>query len=91
MLIFWKYRSATPVQDAGSAKIVDARTGGRPSFGQFLIRFFAYLVSTVPLGLGFVWIAFDPRKQRWHDKLPERSWCVRGESARLLSSEDEYR
>ncbi|HKF94921.1 MAG TPA: RDD family protein, partial [Gammaproteobacteria bacterium] len=22
-----------------------------------------------PLGLGFLWIAFDKRKQGWHDKL----------------------
>jgi uncharacterized RDD family membrane protein YckC len=23
----------------------------------------------LPLLLGFVWVAFDPRKQGWHDKL----------------------
>jgi uncharacterized RDD family membrane protein YckC len=23
----------------------------------------------LPLGLGFLWIAFDKRKQAWHDKL----------------------
>ena len=69
VIIFWRYKSATPGKMMVSAKIVDARTGGKPSSGQFLIRYFAYIVSTVPLGLGLFWIAFDRRKQAWHDKL----------------------
>lgn len=69
VLVFWKYKSATPGKMLFSAKIVDARTGGKPSSGQLLIRYFAYVVSTLPLMLGFFWIAFDRRKQAWHDKL----------------------
>jgi uncharacterized RDD family membrane protein YckC len=23
----------------------------------------------LPLMIGFIWVAFDPRKQGWHDKL----------------------
>ncbi len=52
-----------------SAKIVDAKTGQPASTGQLIGRYFAYIVSTLPLMLGFIWIAFDPRKQGWHDKL----------------------
>jgi uncharacterized RDD family membrane protein YckC len=37
--------------------------------GQSVGRYFAYLVSIIPLCLGFAWIAFDARKQGWHDKL----------------------
>jgi uncharacterized RDD family membrane protein YckC len=69
VFVFWRYKSATPGKMLISAKIVDAGTGGQPSFGQLVIRYFAYLVSMIPLGLGFVWIAFDRRKQAWHDKL----------------------
>jgi len=69
IIVFWKYKSATPGKMVVGARIVDAKTGGKPSNGQFLIRYFAYLVSTLPLGLGFLWIAFDRRKQAWHDKL----------------------
>ena len=69
VIVFWKYRSATPGKMIFSARIVDARTGGRPSIGQFIGRYFAYLISMLPLGLGFLWIAFDKRKQAWHDKL----------------------
>ncbi len=69
LFVFWKYRSATPGKMLLSLKIVDARTGKAPSTAQLVGRFFAYLVSTLPLGLGFLWIGFDRRKQGWHDKL----------------------
>ncbi len=65
----WRYRSATPGKMIVSAWIVDQRSGRQPSLAQCIIRYFAYVVSAVPLGLGFLWIAFDPRKQAWHDKL----------------------
>jgi len=51
------------------AKIVDARTGGKPSTGQLIGRYFGYYLSMIPLFLGFIWVAFDKRKQGWHDKL----------------------
>jgi uncharacterized RDD family membrane protein YckC len=66
---FWHYKQATPGKMAVDARIVDARTGGRPSLGQCVGRYFAYVLSALPLGLGFIWIAFDRRKQGWHDKL----------------------
>ncbi|TMG88252.1 MAG: RDD family protein [Betaproteobacteria bacterium] len=52
-----------------SARIVDANTYGPPSTGKLIGRYFAYLVSIIPIFLGFLWIAFDKRKQGWHDKL----------------------
>lgn len=69
VIVFWRYKSATPGKMIFSARIVDARTGAKLSLGQCVGRYFAYLVSTVPLCLGFLWIAFDKRKQGWHDKL----------------------
>jgi uncharacterized RDD family membrane protein YckC len=69
VVIFWKYKSATPGKMIFSAKIVDAKTGGKPSTAQLIVRYFAYVVSMLPLMAGFVWIAFDRRKQAWHDKL----------------------
>ena len=81
LVVFWKYKSATPGKMMVSAKIVDARTGGKPSCGQFIVRGFAYIVSTLPLGLGLFWIAFDRRKQAWHDKLAG-TVVVRAKNAR---------
>lgn len=69
VILFWIYRGATPGKMAVALRIADARTGGEPSTGQFIGRYFAYFVSLLPLGLGFLWIAWDARKQGWHDKL----------------------
>jgi uncharacterized RDD family membrane protein YckC len=68
-LLFWIFRSATPGKMILSAVIVDAKTLGKPSVGQFVVRYLGYFVSIFGLMLGFLWIAFDKRKQGWHDKL----------------------
>ncbi len=65
---FWMARSATPGKMVISACIVDARSGLRPSWGQLVRRYLGYLISTAPLCLGFLWVAFDSKKQGWHDK-----------------------
>lgn len=69
VILFWVYKSATPGKMVISAKICDARSGGRPSTGQCIGRYLAYIISTLPLCLGFIWVAFDKRKQGWHDKI----------------------
>ncbi|HEX9395485.1 MAG TPA: RDD family protein [Burkholderiales bacterium] len=68
-VLFWRFYGATPGKIAIGARIVDARSGGAPSTGRLVGRYFAYLISAVPLFLGFVWIAIDRRKQGWHDKI----------------------
>jgi uncharacterized RDD family membrane protein YckC len=68
VIVFWRYRGATPGKMLLSAKIVDAKTLGPPSTGQLIGRYFAYIVSSIFM-LGFLWIAFDKRKQGWHDRL----------------------
>lgn len=69
VIIFWVLKQATPGKLAVSAKIVDAKTGGAPTTGQCIGRYFSYFLATLPLGLGIIWVAFDARKQGWHDKL----------------------
>ncbi len=69
ILLFWRYKSATPGKIALRAKIVDAKTGLKPSTGQLIGRYFAYIPSTLVLFIGYLWIAWDPKKQAWHDKL----------------------
>lgn len=69
VIVFWINRQATPGKMAISARVVDATTGGRPSTAQLVGRYFAYYVSAIPLCLGFLWVAFDAKKQGWHDKL----------------------
>lgn len=69
VIAFWLARQATPGKMLISARIVDARTGAKPSTRQLVVRYLGYYVSTLPLLLGFLWVAFDARKQGWHDKL----------------------
>ncbi|MBI5040243.1 MAG: RDD family protein [Gammaproteobacteria bacterium] len=69
IILFWISRQATPGKLALSLRIVDADTGGKLSVGQSVGRYFGYFVSTIPFGLGLIWVAFDKRKQGWHDKL----------------------
>lgn len=69
VVLFWLAREATPGKMAIGARIVDARLGTRPSARQYIGRYLGYYVSTIPLGLGLIWVGIDPRKQGWHDKL----------------------
>ena len=69
VIIFWSYKSATPGKMITKVKIVDAKTGGKPSTAQLIGRYFGYYVASLPLMLGIIWVAFDKRKQGWHDKL----------------------
>ena len=69
VILFWIYRSATPGKMALKLTIVDAKTGAKPSTGQFIGRYLGYYVSAIPLFLGLIWVGIDKRKQGWHDKL----------------------
>ena len=69
VILFWLYKQATPGKMAVGARVVDARTGDTISVGQSIGRYLAYFISMLPLFLGVIWVAFDPRKQGWHDKL----------------------
>jgi len=70
-ILLWRYRSATPGLMLMSARIVDAVTLAPASMRKLVIRAVVLLVMwivIIPL-VGVLWIAFDKRKQGWHDKL----------------------
>ena len=69
VILFWRFRSATPGKMVIGAKIVDAKSGEAPRTAQLVGRYLAYFVSTAPFCLGLIWVGFDRRKQGWHDKL----------------------
>ena len=69
VIILWIYKSATPGKMLTGLIIVDAKTGEKPSTGQFIVRYLGYYVSIIPLSLGIIWVGIDKRKQGWHDKL----------------------
>ncbi len=69
VVAFWSVRSATPGKRLLAARIVDADSGAALTTRQALLRYASYYVSLVGFGLGFLWVAFDRRKQGWHDKI----------------------
>lgn len=69
VIIFWVCKSATPGKMLTKIKIIDERSGGKLSVGQSIGRYLAYFISMLPLMLGIFWVAFDKKKQGWHDKL----------------------
>jgi len=68
-ILLWHYWSGTPGKLALKLAVVDAATGKNLTVSQSIIRYFAYFLSALPLGLGFIWVAWDKKKQAWHDKL----------------------
>lgn len=69
IVAFWVTKQATPGKMLIKARIVDANTGENATTGQLIGRYAGYYLATIPLGIGLLWVAFDPRKQGWHDKL----------------------
>ncbi len=67
---FWGWCGQTPGKMALGIRIV--RFTGEPiGWGGAVRRFLGYIISAVLLLSGFIWIAFDPRRQGFHDKLVE--------------------
>jgi uncharacterized RDD family membrane protein YckC len=69
VIAFWVYKGATPGKMAMSARVVDADTGEPMSGGQAALRYVGYFISILPLGVGYLWVGLDRRKQGWHDKI----------------------
>lgn len=65
----WVSFLGTPGKLLMDCQVVDADTFEALSVKQATIRFVSYLVSALPLMAGFFWIAKDPRKQGFHDKI----------------------
>ena len=67
---FLAWRGQTPGKILLNIKVI--RTdGGLVSLGYALLRFLGYVLSFVVIGIGFLQIIYDPRKQGWHDKIAD--------------------
>lgn len=69
VIAVWRLKQTTPGKAIFRCRIVDAATGAAPSIGQCVLRYLGYLPAILPFGLGLLWVAIDPRRQGWHDKL----------------------
>ena len=50
-------------------QIVHEDGSGDIGIGTALLRYVGYIVSGLAIGLGFLWIIWDDKKQGWHDKI----------------------
>ena len=66
---FWTSSGSTPGKMVMGLKVVSAETGQILEPGQAVLRYVGYIVSSIPLGLGFLWVIWDENHEAWHDKI----------------------
>ncbi len=69
VIFFWVRFETTPGKYMFDCYVVDAKTFGPLRIRQAILRYIGYLVSLLPLCLGFIWVAFDKRKRGFHDMI----------------------
>jgi uncharacterized RDD family membrane protein YckC len=65
----WAIAGRTIGMRPGGLRIVREADGGKIGWATTFVRFLAWIVAGLAFGLGFAWIAFDPRKRGWHDRI----------------------
>jgi len=65
----WVKFAGTPGKRLLRLKVLDERTGENVTVGQGIIRYIGYFPAVLVLFIGLTWVAFDPKKQGWHDKM----------------------
>jgi uncharacterized RDD family membrane protein YckC len=66
---FWAWRGQTVGMMPFNMQVVGVVDGQKIDVVRGLLRYVGYIISAIPLLLGFIWAAFDARKQGWHDKI----------------------
>lgn len=84
VLACWLKWKTTPGKLILGVRIVDAKTGGTPTNGQFIRRILGYVLETIPLFLGFASMLFNRKKRAFHDKLAGTSTLVDYRLYRIL-------
>lgn len=90
ILWLWVKYAATPGKLIVDSEIVDADTGKPIDLQQAMLRYIAYMISLIPLGLGFLWILWDKRKQGWHDKIAGTVVIIHDEATVPLEQLEKY-
>jgi uncharacterized RDD family membrane protein YckC len=63
------YFAGTPGKRLMRLKVLDGKTGNKLTVMQSIIRYIGYIPSILVFGIGLFWVAFDAKKQGWHDKM----------------------
>jgi len=67
-LAAWTKSGQTLGKMAVGIKIVGP-DGQPPSGGKAVLRYLGYILNGIVLSIGFLWAAFDRKRQGWHDKI----------------------
>jgi len=68
-ILLWSLLGGTLGQRMLGLHVVDAATGQNIGLGRSIGRYAGFVISGIALDIGFIWAAFDGRKQGWHDKI----------------------
>lgn len=75
-VVAWSKSGQTIAKSVLGIKVVGS--DGKPlSVGKALLRYLGYIISALLFSLGFLWIAFDKKRQGLHDKLAS-SYAIDG-------------
>jgi uncharacterized RDD family membrane protein YckC len=66
---FWGTSGSTLGMRLFHLRVVDADTGGPIGIPRAIVRWLMTIVNSWACYIGWIWVAFDPRKQGWHDKV----------------------
>lgn len=66
---FWTTTGQTPGKMAMGLKVVRADGGQLLDGGGAILRYIGYIISGIPIFLGFLWVLWDPKHEAWHDKI----------------------
>lgn len=67
-VFFWT-QGSTPGMRLVNIRVADQTTFQSIGAGKAVLRYFGWVVSSFCCLIGFIWAAFDSRKQGWHDKM----------------------
>ncbi len=68
-IYFWGTSGQTIAMRMFHLRVVDANTGAPIGIGRAVLRWLMSLVNSWACYIGWIWVAFDARKQGWHDKV----------------------
>ncbi len=88
-VFFWMLTGQTPGKALLGLRVITTN-GKRVTPLRGLLRLIGYVISAMPLYLGFLWVLGDDRRQGWHDKLAGTfvvyTWAARPDE-RFLAEE----
>jgi uncharacterized RDD family membrane protein YckC len=68
-VILWSWRGGTLGQLALGIQVRRESDGRKIGLGTAFLRYIGYVIASLVIYIGLIWVAFDKRKQGWHDKI----------------------